>query len=99
MPRPRRGVGEPRRHMADGVPPKSALPMIRTQRIAAPRCENDSPSESRSVPAGIHTDAARYPQAPHRLFAAAARPGYAGRAALAVLGATPQPEGLVRVRG
>ena len=55
-------------------------------------------TDSQFGPSGLTRPPPANPQALQRLFASAARPGIAGRAAPAVLGATPLASGSVRVR-
>ena len=67
--------------------------------MTGPRCENDMRHRFTIRPGSDSHGSRRVSaEAAIIIYASAARPCVAGRAALAVVGATPQSEGLVRVR-
>ena len=87
------------RRLADRAPPRGELPMIAGARLmAAHECANDVRGRCALWPSG---DAHGRGGASHyaaTFCTSAAKPACAARTALAVAGATPRPEGLVRVR-
>ena len=92
-------VHPPRPHLADGASRGGSLPMTGARLTAGLRCENDVRGRFTLWPPGDSHRTFRRSAGAVASCASAARPGVAGRAARAVVGATPQSEGLVRARG
>ena len=91
-------VHPPRPHLADGASRGGSLPMTGARLTAGLRCENDVRGRFTLWPPGDSHRTFRRSAGAVASCAAPARAGVAGRAARAVVGATPQSEGLVRVR-
>ena len=91
-------VHPPRPHLADGASRGGSLPMTGARLTAGLRCENDVRGRFTLWPPGDSHRTFRRSAGAVASCASAARAGVAGRAARAVVGATPQSEGLVRVR-
>ena len=92
------GADSPRHHLADRAPLRSALPMTDLRLMPPLGCENDVGGRFTVCPVPNSHGTRRVSAEAAVSYASAARPAVARRAAQAEMGATPQSEGLVRVR-